>query len=694
MSEVKKIPKLFIGTFTEEQFKKKILRKLYIHEYKNYINKVFVRDEEGNYKLRENLDKKDIKRLKGIAKSIKSNTGFVLRGKLSLIAILIAGIVVFNIIFMNKLIERAMERSLERIFEAKADVTGLDFQIFDGRVGIKSIEVANSRKPFRNLFEIGEIDLQVDMRQLVRNKVVIDNIELQEIKWNTERKTSGALPGSRAIKAGELGEEEGKTFIGSFLEDAGKVVAEIIEREMENIKSPKLLEELPGKYRGLKGKWEETLQEQRKEVENLPKLIEPVKAIKMEDIKTAEAALSAYNMVDETYKKIKLTETNLAGSYGKLKTDLNMANEDKKSVSTSISNDLAHLTSFINLPEKAGGIASAILNPYIEKYLGGIHDEFKRWNYYFEKLKPFIKRKEGKELILRAYGRDITFPSAAVPKFWLKNMDVSLGSIAERNLYSIKASDITSDQNIINNPTTFSIKKIKSVEEIEWAGLIDKRENREKSAVFDFKAKNIPFVLDEGIKAFKVSNAKGIYNLDGEISFDRSNRAGGTLSLHLFDLGLDLSDKEDKIAANIKGVLSTNPVDIQVGYTVSPDGKYTFNIKSNLDKLISGTIGKLVAEWVDETKAKLEVELNNSLRAKLNEYQDNYKGFISLEEDLKGNLLEVGTYTQLVEKKKQELQAKIEEKKTESKKKVEEKVEEKTKEGVDKLKEKIKLPFK
>ncbi len=689
MSDVKKIPKLFKGTFTEEQFRKKILHKLYIHEYRNYINEVFARDEEGKYKLKENLGKKDIKRLKSIAKSIKSNEGFVLRGKLALILIFLIGIVIFNIVFMDKLIERAIERNLERIFEAKADIRGLDLQIFEGRLRFQSLEVANSRKPFRNLFELGEVDLQLDIEQLVRSKVVIDNVKLQEIRWDTERKTSGALPGVRATKAGEMGEEEGKTFVGTFLEDAGKVVADIIKQEMENIKSPKLLQELPGKYQDLKVEWEETLQEQRKELENLPKLLEPVRAIKIEDIKTADEALSAYNMVDETYKKVKLTESNLAKSYDKLKTDLIMASKDKKNVSATISADYAHLSSFIKSPEKRGEIASAILDPYIEKYLAEIHGKFKRWNYYFEKLKPMIKRREGKELVLRAYGRDVTYPSVAVPKFWLKNMDVSLGSIVERNLYSVKASDITSDQNIINNPTTFAIKRVKSNEEVQWAGLIDKREDREKSAVFDFKAKNIPFVLAEGIKAFKVSNAKGIYNLDGELSFDRSNRAGGTLHLQLSNLELDLSDKEDKIAANIKSVLSANPVDIEVGYTVSEEGKYTLKIKSNLDKLISGTINKLVTEWVNETKAKLDAELNNLLKAKLEEYQESYKGFISLEEDLKGNLLEVKTYTQLLEKKKQELQAKIDEKKTEAKKKVEDKA----KEEVEKIKEKIKLPF-
>jgi uncharacterized protein (TIGR03545 family) len=685
-----KIPKLFKGMFTEEQFRKRILSKLYIHEYRNYINQVFTRDPEGKYKLKETLDKKDITRLKSIAKSIKSNEGFIIRGKLALVLIFLIAVVVFNIVFMDRIVEKVIERNLETIFEAKAEMTGLDLQILEGRLRFQALEVANSRKPFRNLFELGEVDVKVDLRQLVRNKVVINNVKLQEIRWDTERETSGALPGVTVAGVGEMGEGEEKSFVGAFMEDAGEVVADIIKKEMANIKSPKLLEELPGKYLNLKEEWDKTLIIQKKELENLPKLIEPVKAINVKDIKTADQALTAYKMVDDTYKKIKLTEENLTGSFNKLKADLKMASEDKANVSSSISNDLAYLNSFIKSPETAGGIASAILDPYMQKYLGEINGKFSRWNYYFEKLKPMMKRKEGKNLVLRDYGRDVTYPCIAIPRFWLQNLDVSLGSNQERNLYIVKATDITSDPNLLHNPTVFSIKRTKSIEEVEWAGFIDKRENREKTADFDFKAKNIPFILGEGIKALKVSNAKGTYNLDGNLSFDRENRAGGTLNLRLSNLALDLIDKEDKIAVSIKGVLSSNPVDIMVGYTINEDGKYTLRIKSNLDKLIAGTINKLVTEWVGETKTKLEAELNNIIRAKLEEYEVNYKGFISLEEDLKGNLLEAKTYTELAEKKKQELQAKIDEKKEEAKGKIEEKA----KEEVEKLKDKIKLPFK
>jgi uncharacterized protein (TIGR03545 family) len=204
---------------------------------------------------------------------------------------------------MDGIVERVIERNLETIFEAKAEMKGLDLQILKGRLLFQSLEVANSRKPFRNLF-----DVQLDLEQLVRNKVVINNVKLQEIRWDTERETSGALPGASAAKASEMGEGLEKTFVGAFMEDAGKVVADIIKKEMDNIKSPKLLEELPGKYLNLREEWKTILSEQKKELENLQKLVEPVKAINVKNMKTADEALSAYKMVDETYKKIKLTE--------------------------------------------------------------------------------------------------------------------------------------------------------------------------------------------------------------------------------------------------------------------------------------------------------------------------------------------------------------------------------------------------
>ncbi len=689
MANLKGIPKLFKRKFTENEFNKKILRKLYIHEYKNYINKVFVRDEEGFFKIKENLTKKDIKKLKLIAKSVKSNTGFVLRGKLALIGILLGGVLVFNILFMDKIIERGMEIGLQKIFEAKADVRDLNFEIFDGRIRFKSLEVANSRRPYRNLFELGEADLHLDLQQLVRSKVVINNLKFQEIRWDTERKTSGALPGKEIAEIGEEEESRLKTFAVGFLEDAQKVAAEIIKNEMENIKSPELLKGLPEKYENLDGKWEGILVEQRKKLKNIPELIEPVKAIKFDSIKTLEEAVSAYNVVDEAYKKLKATEEGFVQSFDKFKSDLSMAIEDKKKVENTIKSDYEHLSSFIKSPEKRGEIGSAILDHYVEKYLGEIYERFKMWNYYLEKLRPMIRRREGRELVLRHHGRDVTFPSVQIPRFWLKNVDVSLGSIAERDLYGVKAADITSNQNLINSPTTFSIARIKGLEEIRWSGLIDRREERDKSAVFDFKAENFTFVLGEGIKALKVNEAKGFYNLDGQISFDELNRAGGTLSLHLFDIGLDLSDKDDRIAVNVKKVLSRNPVDIQVSYNVSEDGKYSFEIKSNLDELISGIIGGLVTEWVDETKAKLHTELNNVIRSRLNEYEENYKDFISLEDDLEGDLLDIKTYEQLVEKKKEELESRVEEKKAE----VKVKIEDKAKEELEKIKDKIKVPF-
>ncbi|MEO0293090.1 MAG: TIGR03545 family protein [candidate division WOR-3 bacterium] len=683
MENLKKIPKLFRGSFTEEDFKRKILNKLYIHEYKNFIQEVFYKNEEGVYKVKENLETKDIKRLKKIAKSIKSNEGFILKGRLTLLGFFLGTVVLFNAFFKDRLIERGLERSLENIFEAKADIRDLNFNIFEGRINFKSLEVANCRKPFRNLFELGETEIHLDLQKLIRGKVIINNVKFQEIRWDTERKTSGAL--TRRKKKTSPAIEIPKSFGEFFLEDSKKVVMEIIEREKKNIKSPKLLEELVEKYKSLEDKWKENSAKQKKGIEGLPKIIEPIKTIKVEEIKTVEEAINSYNKVEDAYKEIKLLESKFSNTYKELKEALGIVNEDKKKIENTIKSDYSYLSSFIKSPEKRKEIVTSILRPIIERYTKEIHNRFKIWIYYFEKLKPMIKRREGKELVLRAYGRDVTFPTTILPKFWIKNIDVSLGSVAERNLYGIKVKHITSDQNLINSPTTFSIKRIKNIEEIELAGLIDKRDKREKIAAFNFNAKNIPFFLEEEIKAFRIRKIKGNYNLEGKLAFNPSNKAEGSLSLHLFSVDIDLKE-EDKIGALLKYILSKNPVDIEVSYLVSELGNYDFKISSNLDELVSEVIEKLMVDWLEETKGKLNSELNNLLKEKFQEYEDSLKGFISIEEDLKGNLLELNTYVQFLEKKKQELQTKIEERKNEAKKMAKEKIEEK-------IKEKIKIPF-
>jgi len=681
-----KIPKLFKKTFTEGGFRKKILSKLYIHEYRNFMNNVFIKDESGNYRLKENPSKKEMRTLKKIAKSIKSNTGYILRGRIALILILLGGIIFFNIVFKDKLIERAAEKGLERIFETRADIKGLKLKVFNASVYFKSLEVADSEDPFRNLFEMGKTEINLNLYQMLRGKVILNNIEFQEIQWGTKRTTSGALPG-RKIKIGEEEEVKRKSFAITFLRNTDSIVSEIIKKEMGNIKSLNLIKELPEDYIELKDKWSNKIKNHSDEVDDLKEVIKPVSNIKIDKINTLDNALSAYKKVETTYNEIKSVESNLKKSHEEFKNDLNKVKNDKDRVENTIKTDYEYLSSFIISPEKRKSISSAILEGFLHKYLGRVCERIKRWYYYFDKLKPLTERKFKRRERIRAEGRNVTFPSVGFPRFWLKNAGFSIGSWEKRDIYEINAKDITSDHDLIDKPTAFSILKLEEKKEIKWSGLIDGRRKKQKVAEFKLDMRNMPFNLSEGIKSLNIESMDCNYNMEGGISFDSLNRAGGTFAITLFDIKLDLSDKNDLIARNLKEVLSKNPVDIKVGYTVSEDGDYKMSINSNLDELISGIVNKLAREGISEAKKKLKEKLNELLNPYFKKYEEKYKGFLGLEEDFNGNLMDLNNYRKIIDDKKKELESRIEELKKELTKKVEEKV----KEEIDNLLDKFKF---
>ena len=192
-----KVPKLFKPDIKERRFKKKILRRIYIESERDFLLRLYSLGSEGRYTRSAELSNEEAKRLKALARSIKKNRGVVRTGKLSLVAILVAGILVFNFAFKNRLLERGLERALEAVFSARAEVNGLDFRILGGRLSFDHLSVADEDQPMRNLFELGATEVDLNTGELLKGKVVISNLESRQISWQTPRDSSGALPGEQ-----------------------------------------------------------------------------------------------------------------------------------------------------------------------------------------------------------------------------------------------------------------------------------------------------------------------------------------------------------------------------------------------------------------------------------------------------------------------------------------------------------------
>src|SRR3972149_6508730 len=72
-------------------------------------------------------------------------------------------------------------------------MAGADRVCRRGGGGARRGEGANPREPMRNAVAAARIAFGVDALQLLRRKVIIDEMTIDGVRFNTERKTSGAL---------------------------------------------------------------------------------------------------------------------------------------------------------------------------------------------------------------------------------------------------------------------------------------------------------------------------------------------------------------------------------------------------------------------------------------------------------------------------------------------------------------------
>ena len=170
MLSKKKIPKFLSKPLKEQRYQKQILGRIYITEDKDFLNGLYTRDESGNYLLKPDLSPEEIKRLKSLAKSIKANRGVVKKGRLILLAVLIGCILIFNLVLKNWLAELAVEHGLESAFVAQADINGMRLALLQGRISFDHLEVADRKKPMRNLFELGKTEISFNVIELLKGK--------------------------------------------------------------------------------------------------------------------------------------------------------------------------------------------------------------------------------------------------------------------------------------------------------------------------------------------------------------------------------------------------------------------------------------------------------------------------------------------------------------------------------------------
>lgn len=160
---------------------------------------------------------------------------------LAVFAILIAGAIVYVVHNLNSIVEGAIEKYGSQATKTDVRVSSVDIRLSSGEGGISGLTVANPEGfQARNVFSLGNISVQINVKTLSQSPIVIQNIEISAPEVFYEMNSSGTSnldilkknlqapeSGSKPRVEKKPGEKEVKVYIRKLVFEKGRVEARV-----------------------------------------------------------------------------------------------------------------------------------------------------------------------------------------------------------------------------------------------------------------------------------------------------------------------------------------------------------------------------------------------------------------------------------------------------------------------------------
>ncbi len=382
-------------------------------------------------------------------------------------ALILAALAAFTVFFLDGFVERAIESVGTKVNGAKVELDGVDVKLAGLSVTLKHLQVTDKDNPMTNALEVESLKFDVAAKPLTWKKIIIETGEINGIRTNTPRKTSGAVPraakeedeeeaaeSTAPSKAAEMAKEAASFAMANLKEqyDPKKLI------QPENLASYKKIQEEQARIANLSAEWEKKVDglQVSDKADRIKTFIERAKNEKFSGL---EGVKKAKDYLDEA-KKYRDEAKNLRQAVGDLKAALQKeftsAKDSLKEIDTLKTQDYeSFLAQLKSGAFSAEGISRGLIGPEwfakVQKGLG-----------LFHKVRKMIpKKKEGAKPPPPPprTGRDIHFPfKHNWPAFHWKKAQVSGITSGEKPVqYKGTLTDVTSDPKLVGKPIALDI---------------------------------------------------------------------------------------------------------------------------------------------------------------------------------------------------------------------------------------------
>ncbi|GAB1482096.1 hypothetical protein MASR2M78_09110 [Treponema sp.] len=569
--------------------------------------------KDGTYTLKQGLDKLTMLRLNKLAKAIKANRGFVKTGPLILLVLLIAGLSIFYLFFMNPLLERTGEQALQALFGARAEISSFKLDLFKLRVSMDSLEVADRDSPMKNLFQSEKLNLNLNPASLLRGKIYIEKAESAAIQFGSPRKTSGALPDvPQKAKARVPKGPSGPPLVDFENFDANA----LLEREKDKLKTSIAYADAEAAITEATLRWQTELETSKNSINNIEAASKQVLALNPKNLNSVDEVLKAGAEIQALSNQAQDAIKEASRIRDGAKNDLEMAKRLEKQARSAINDDIAYLRSYI---DPKSGTAKAALEPSVREILSDKLELYIAYGQRALEVAETLKEKndankKAKPAKFTPKGRNVIYPSARLPLFRLGLLSSNFKA-ADRD-WTIEFHEISSDPDLVKDPTRFHISVTSASQALSADAIADMRQDSKQAFSVVANGEGLPVNLGSSLKEVGIGSLRGRLTFVATVmgSKDRTIRAQSDLRISETKIG----EVSGTIALAIADALSSvDALRLDIGYTQEPKNDPKFSLDSNLDELIAKAIREIAGKYAKEAAEKLEKALRDYVGAEL-----------------------------------------------------------------------------
>ncbi|MDR1696267.1 MAG: TIGR03545 family protein [Endomicrobium sp.] len=416
-------------------------------------------------------------------------------------ALIIAALItVFFIFYIDVYLKKAFISAGEAAFGAKVEIGSLKTKFTNFSLNIDALKIGDKDNEFKNFLDIDNINFKARFIPLLSKKVIIDNMSIDGLKWDTARKTSNKLPAKKKKDKNPREEnflektikEAQKQTIAEFNSFPGVKKFDEIQKQIKDF-SPQSVVDMAGirsvskiqtSYVDIMGKYDSYAKtinsiDVQTQINAMKTAAEKISGT---SIKTAaDAANLKKNLQDldagrkeleKTYNDLKAVQTSIAK-------DITNQKNMFKDISSLINQDVDSICSKLSIPNlDFKNISRMLFGDAWVNRAGKVlyYMEFIR-KYMPEKSKEDENKTEVKE---RMKGRDVIYPlKRGLPSLLIENISVSgtTGGEGKENVplaFKGSVKNITSDQKLTGRNTTFEITGDDAGQKIGLSGKFDR----------------------------------------------------------------------------------------------------------------------------------------------------------------------------------------------------------------------------